>query len=759
MARRGAPAPGHRLPAERSSFVGRRAELGRLRALLAESRLVTLVGPGGVGKTRLALRAAAESGRSFPDGVALADLTAVADPALAAAQVAAAFDVRDSTGRWLPASLAEVLGERRLLLVLDNCEHLRDAAAVLVDALTGACPGLSVLATSRTPLDVPGEALCAVPPLAAADAIALLRQRAAAAVPGLELTPADDPALAELCRRLDGIPLALELAAVRLRALTAVQLLDRLDDRFGLLRRSGPAGPDRHRTLRATMAWSADLLGAPERLLWRRASVFAAGFELTAAEAVCADAELPAGDVLDTLTRLVEASLLDVDRIGGGTAFRMLETVRAFGRELLGDSGEADRVRRRHRDWCAGRVAGAAAEFLGPAQVTAFDRLAAVHPELAAALEYCLRTPGEARAGLAVAADAWLYWATRGHLGEGRHWLDLLLRAVPDACPERARGLVVAGYLALVGTDPEAAVPLLEEGRRVAVVLGLPAVAALGTQYLGQAALFRGDLASADRLLREAVAAGEGTAAFCWADIGIVALLAGDLAAADTAFGTSLRTAADPWTRSHALWGRGLGRLAAGDPAAATVLGEEALRLMREVDDRSGTALCVAALGWAAAARGDGDAAARLAGAADAVWRSIPARLPAPLTAVDDRWRQAARRTLGARRWAAGYAEGSALDRAAAVALALGEAVDAAPPPAPPSGPLTRRQLEVAGLVAQGLTDREIAARLVISPRTAESHVEQILTRLGFRSRAEIAAWVVTRRSSGPHRGRTPSPR
>src|SRR3712207_3011835 len=233
MGGRAAPAAGLRLPAERSSFVGRRAELARLRGLLAESRLVTLVGPGGVGKTRLALRVADELRRSFPDGVTLADLTAVRDPALAAAQVAAAFDVRDSTGRWLPASLADVLGERRVLLVLDNCEHLRDACAVLLDALTPACPGLSVLATSRTPLDLPGEALLAVPPLpvgAGSEAVALLGQRARAAAPDLVLTPADDGTLAELCRRLDGIPLAIELAAVRLRTLPPAELLDRLGD-------------------------------------------------------------------------------------------------------------------------------------------------------------------------------------------------------------------------------------------------------------------------------------------------------------------------------------------------------------------------------------------------------------------------------------------------------------------------------------------------------------------------------------------------
>jgi predicted ATPase/DNA-binding CsgD family transcriptional regulator len=736
--------PGARLPAERTSFVGRRGELGRLRGLLSESRLVTLVGPGGVGKTRLALRAADELRRSFPDGVVLADLTAVADPALVAGQVAAAFDVRDSTGRWVLASLAEVLAERRVLLVLDNCEHLRDACAVLVDALLPACPGLSVLATSRTPLDVPGEALCAVPPLAGADGIALLEQRARAAVPGLVLAPEDAGTLEELCRRLDGVPLAIELAAVRLRALTPAQLLDRLGDRFGLLRREGPAGPERHRTLRATMAWSADLLAERERALWRRAAVFAAGFDLAAAEAVCADAGLPPEAVLDALTRLVDASLLVVDRSGSGTRFRMLETVRAFGRELLEESGEGGEVRGRHRDWCAGLVAAAAADFLGPGQVAAFDRLAAVHAELGAALDCCLRTPGEEPAGLALASDAWLYWAARGHLGEGRRRLDLLLRAAAAEVPERARALVVAGYLALAATDPEAAVPLLEEGRRAAA--DQPAVAATAVQYLGQAALFRGDLAAAGRLLREAAAAHEAlgapAAAFCWADVGVAALLAGEPAAADAAFATALATAADPWTRSHALWGRGLVRLTDGDAAGAAWLEEQALRLMREVDDRSGVALCVAALGWAAAESGDADRAARLTGAAEAAWRSIPATAPAPVAGWQDRWTGPARRALGEQRWARSVAEGRALDRRAAVALALGEGPAPVPVTPPPSAPLTPRQQEVARLVAQGLTDREIAARLVISTRTAESHVEQILTRLGFRSRAEIAAWT-----------------
>ena len=765
MARAGAPHTGLRLPAERSSFVGRRAELAEVRRLLSASRVVTVVGPGGVGKTRLAVRAATELHRSFPDGTVLADLTAVSDPALAVQQVAAAFDVRDASGRWLPASLADVVGGRQVLLVLDNCEHLRDACAVLVDTLVGACPQLRVLATSRVRLDVEGEALFAVPPLAvpapgeaahaaSSDAVALLAQRAAAAVPGLVLGPDDAEDVAELCRRLDGIPLAIELAAGRLRTLTPAELVARLDDSLGLLRRPGTALPERHRTLRATMQWSHDLLGGPERVLWRRAAVFAGDVDLAAAEAVCAGADLPADEVVDALTSLVEASVVDVVRGPAGPRFRLLQTVRTFGRELLAASGEEAAVRERHRNWCAELVTAAARDFLGPDQVAAFDRLSADHAELGAALQHCLDTPGQQAAGLVLAADLWLWWEARGHLGEGRRWLELLLAAVPEPSAARAHGLAVAGYLALVATDPETAAPLLADARELAGAVGVPAVAALATQYLGQAALFRGDLATADQLLREAFAAhlGQGAphAAFCLADVGVVALLAGDLPAADEAFSRSLVLGrdGDPWTRSHALWGLGLARLESGNPAEAIRLEERALRLMREVDDRSGTALCVEALAWAAASAGDADRAARLTGAAEAVWHSIPAELPGPLDSFRDRWAGSARRRLGEQRWATHSAAGRALDRASAVALAL--RADDPAPPVPrqqgPAGGLTRRQREVAELVARGLTDREIAARLVISPRTAESHVEQILTRLGFRSRSEIAAWYAVQR-------------
>ena len=752
-------AAGPRLPAERSSFVGRRGELAELRRLLAGARLITLVGPGGVGKTRLALRAAADLRRSFPGGVALADLGAVDDPALVVQQVAAALDVRDVTGGWLGAGIAEVLGDRLVLLVLDNCEHLRDASAVLAAGLLDACPGLRVLATSRMPLDVDGEALLTVPPLGVPapgergdggrhEAVALLEARAGSAAAARPLRSADAAVVGELCRRLDGIPLAIELAAVRLRTLGPADLLARLDDRFRLLGRSGAAVPERQRTLRATMQWSHDLLDPPDRVLWRRAAVFAADFDLAAAEVVCTDAALPVPEVLDGITRLVDASVLEVVRGPAGSRFRMLETVRAFGRELLEATDEATAVRTRHRDRCAALAADAAGRYVTPGQVAAFDRLTAEHAELAAALAWCLATPGEEEAGLAMAADLWLYWGARGHLGEGRRWLDLLLAACPPDSPARIRGLAAAGYLALAANDPERAGPLLEEALAGADAGGHDFEAAFATQYLGQAALFRGDLPAAQRLLRAAADRHRRLeprhAAFPVADLGITALLQGDPAAAERAFDESLAlgTGGDPWTRSHALWGLGLARLRTDRPEEAQQLETEALRLVRDVDDRSGIALCVAALAWAAAELHQEERAARLLGATEAVWRSIPVDPPTPVAALGERYTAAVRADLGEARWYARADEGRALDRQQAVALALGERP--APGPAPvaeePDAPLTPRQREVAHLVAQGLTDRQIATRLVISPRTAESHVEQILVRLGVRSRAEIAA-------------------
>ena len=756
-----------RLPAERSSFVGRRLELSRLHQLVGQSRLLTLVGTGGVGKTRLALRLAADVSRSFPDGTALADMSAVRDPAHVAAHVAAALDVRDISGRWPITSLAEVVGERRVLVLLDNCEHLRDPCAVLADGLLTACPRLMILATSRQPLDLSGETVFHVPPLPSPaadcqdspggyDAMKLLIERARSSVPELTLTPEDQVALGEICRRLDGLPLAIELAAVRLRALGPVEVAARLDDRFRLLRRLGSGVPERHRTLESTLQWSHDLLSLPEQVVWRRTSVFAGPFDLAAADDVCTDSELPSGDLPDLLSSLVDASVLELVRGRTESRYRLLETVREFGRDRLAESGEHDEIHARHVAWCVRLAASAGTQFLGPNQVAAFDVLAERHAELSAVLDHSTSAPAGPAHGLVIATQLWLYWQARGHVGAARRWLESLVDATPVGSPHRARGLAVSGFLSLSMVDPVAATPRLEQARTLAESHGDEFGTAFATQFLGQAALFTGDPTRALELLHEAAErytpVDRRYRAFCLADAGVSAWLVGshDLAEASLLEALQENRGGDPWTRSHALWGLGLVRLTSDNTADESVpLLAEALELMRHVDDRIGVARCVEALAWAAASEREWDRAAQLFGAALAVWSSIPADLPHPLRPHRAGYLHSTQAALGQRRWTASYGEGTTLDRAGAVALALGEATDTptSQPDVEPTAAaavLTPRQQEVAGLVTQGLTDREIAQTLVISTRTAEYHVEQILRRLGFRSRVEIAAWMTS---------------
>src|SRR5215470_14041325 len=377
-------APGARvtgnLPAELTSFVGRRNEIAEVRRLLASSRLVTLTGVGGVGKTRLALRAAAGLRRAFRDGVWLVRLDQLRDEALVAQAVAGALGLQDRT-RYAPvAALADYLAGRQLLLVLDNCEHLVDAAAELADQVLRAAAGLRVLATSREALTIEGETVLAVPPLPAPQAgrplsvaelarfpaVSLFAERAAQVVPGFAVTEANAAAVAGICRRLEGLPLAIELAAARLPVLSAEQIDARLGDRLGLLTRGGRTRPDRQRTLRASIEWSYELCTRAERLLWARLSVFAGGFELDAAEGVCADDRLAAGDVLDLVADLAGKSILIAEHREGVARYRLPEPLREFGQERLCESGEETALRRRHRDWHEQLARRADTDWLAP---------------------------------------------------------------------------------------------------------------------------------------------------------------------------------------------------------------------------------------------------------------------------------------------------------------------------------------------------------------------------------------------------------
>jgi predicted ATPase/DNA-binding CsgD family transcriptional regulator len=760
----GSSVPRGVLPLQATGFVGRRKELADVRRLLGSSRILTLAGPPGVGKTRLALRTGEEVGRRFRDGVWVAELEGLRDPSLLAQEVARALGLYDASIGWAVETLAHHLGPRRLLLVVDNCEHLLDACALLVGSLVRSCPRLHVLATSRQSLGVSGETVFRVSPLSIPDrgsvegeAMELLVARAAAVRSGHELEEGEMEAAAELCRRLEGIPLAIELAAVRLKTFSIEQILDRLDDRFRVLGDGERAAPPHRRTLRAALDWSYALTTEDEATLWERLSVFPGSVDLPAVEGVCTDGRFPADRVLDALDGLTDKSVISATRSGTEMRYRMLESIRDYGLEKLRSRGQEQPLRSRHLEhyW---KLCRQASEHLTDAsQPEWFDRLESDHHNLRAALDWCLEI-GEAEIGCAMASDVWLYWEARGHLTEGRRRLAALLEAHRRQDEVRARALWVAGYLALGQTDAEAAAPLLQNSLELATNIGDRASAAFATQYLGLSRLFAGDLGGAAELFQRAFEmhreVGEPTAAFTLSDLAFTRVFGGDLGEAIALYEQALgmmEHGGDPWTRSHCLWGLGLATWLEGDAAGAERAEREALRLAGELDERTGIALCLEALAWIAVSRDDSERGARLRGAAASVWESIPRRLPGPLHEQAARYEGTARAALGRERFERLLTEGRRLDRAAAVQLGLGrmDRPHEMKTPEGAKGPLSRRELEVARLVAEGMTDREIAAELVISQRTAESHVQHILTKLGFRSRSQIAAWTVARHGEG----------
>jgi non-specific serine/threonine protein kinase len=467
-----------------TSFVGRRREVTEAKRVLSASRLVTLTGPGGVGKTRLALKLAADVRRTFGDGVWLVELDQLRDSALVAHTVAESLGLRGQSGRPPMAALEEFLAERRPLLVLDNCEHLVGTVAALADTLLRSCPHLRILATSREPLGIGGEATLPVPSLSVPDprrpssaqksshceAMTLFAERAASVVPGFSITEDNRLAVAEICHRLDGLPLAIELAAVRLRALSAQEIAHRLGDRYRLLTR-GPRGvPTRQQTLRSCIQWSYDLCTPPEQRLWARLAVFAGGVDLDAAEGVCAGNDLAAEDVLDLVASLVDKSIL-VPEQGTVVRYRLLDTIREYGREKLGETGEYTTLRR-HRDWYADFVARADTDWVGPRQVGWLTRLDREHPNIRAALEFSLSEPGEAPTAQRIATELFPYWLARGLLSEGRHWLDQALACDTGLTLERSRALSRDSTLAGLQGDLATGSALVEEGRELAAQLG-----------------------------------------------------------------------------------------------------------------------------------------------------------------------------------------------------------------------------------------------------------------------------------------------
>ncbi|MFI7237963.1 ATP-binding protein [Streptomyces cyaneofuscatus] len=676
-------APAGNVPAELNRFVGRETELAALGGLLEESRLVTVVGVAGVGKTRCAGRVAALTEKRYCDGVWLAELSPVREPGLLDHAVVEALGLTDHTGRPPRTVLVENLRERRALLVLDGFEHLVDACADLVRELLRRAPGLRVLAAGRRPLLVDGEVTFTLAPLRDEDAVELFSERARSVRPDREPTAGDRAATLELCHRLDGIPLALELAAGRLRALSVDQVLLRLDDRFRLLTGGSRGAPPRHRALRTAIGWSHELCTPEQRLLWARLSVFAGQFDLEAAEYICGGAGLPADAVLDVLEELLAQSVVEREDGATGTRYRLLESVREYGAEWLAAAGDTRRVRRRHRDWFLGLATWCELDWFSPRQAEVAARIDADLPNLRRAMECSMESPDEVHLAHHLAGSLWFYWAGCGRLSEGRYWLEHVLEEPTPYDASRLKVLWVLGYVAVLQGDAVGAISALQECREEAERSGDATAMAYAVHRTGCLAIVTDDPARAEELLREALGRyreiGELNSNVVMAQVELamaVAFQGGLDAAADIC--EEVRELCEDhgerWALAYALYVLAYAALRRGLPERARRMLGECLSIGRTFDDLLATALSLELLALVTAVEGDAGEAAVLQGAAERIWPSVG--LPLFGSVYFGRPRveceEQVRRELGDAAYEAGLRAGKRLDRATAVERALG---------------------------------------------------------------------------------------
>lgn len=613
------------LPTPLTRFVGRRRELAEVTRLLINTRLLTLTGVGGCGKTRLALQTGAAMLDEHPDGIWFVVLDSVSDPRLVPRAVATAIGAREQPGISLPQVIADVLRSKRVLLILDNCEHLIDACAHLADMLLGRCSDLRILTTSRERLGVIGEVVWQVPPmpvpqseglpvesLIGHEAIELFVDRASAASPGFLLTSDNGEAVAQVCKELDGLPLALELAATRVSSIGVSEIARRLGDRFRVLREGSRTAPPRQQALRAAVDWSYDLLDAAEQRLFNHLSVFNGEFTLEAAEDVCSERGIASAEVMDLLSHLVGKSLvLQVATSGGAVRYRILETLRHYGRDHLRDAGAEDDVRRKHALYFLGLAQEAEPQLRGPQQIEWLDRLETEHGNLRAALEW---SRGHGEIGLPLATALWEFWESRAHPSEGLTWLEESL-ANPGGVEEsvRARALLVAGWLALDLAEPERAETRATESLEVYRRLGNESGIALSTHLLGWVAQYRSDYERAAELIESARVRHEDIgerfhAGWALHHLGMLARLRGDYEGAKTLHEEAIavyREVGDRTRVGFALWNLGVVARYQGDYETAAAWCEDALQVLTEARDASGAAHVGYTLGDVARLQGD----------------------------------------------------------------------------------------------------------------------------------------------------------
>jgi non-specific serine/threonine protein kinase len=805
------PSP-HNLPLQVNRFIGREREMTAVRELLLTSRLLTLTGTGGSGKTRLALQIATDLQEEFAHGVWWVELAALSDPLLVPQAVGSVVDVPERAGRTVTEALADALRTKHLLLVLDNCEHLLGACVQVIEALLRTCSQVHVLVTSRAALTITGETTWLVLPLRVPDtyqlppidglvtyeAVQLFVERARSVLPSFTLRPENASAVVEVCRRLDGMPLAIELAAARIRALSVEQIVARLNDAYRFLTGGSRSALPRQQTLRAAMDWSYDLLSAQEQACFRQLSVFAGSFSLEAAEAICAGEPGESYDVLDLISSLIDKSLVLVERRNREARYRLLETIRQYGHDKLQEFAEAAQVRRRHRDWYARLAAQAESGLQEAQQERVFDRLEAEHENLRGALGWSLEQQ-EAEPAAQMGAAIWRYWLLRGHMSEGRSFLERALAGFSAQNTVRAKALNVAAILASLQDDYATARTLAEESLALSRQLAERQQTGYALYILGRLARIEGNYTGAVAFLEESLLlfrelGQQDDIALVLSDLGLTILSLGEDARATALCEESLalsRTLGDP--RAIASWLANLGTivLARGDDQRAKELCDESLAIRRALGYKGGCAHTLAILGRIALVQGDYEQAIAcfnesltlrqetgeqegiatalegLAGVAEMQGQPVCAArlygfaaslrtlLGAPLPPID---RPAYEQTVAALRaqldeptFLSAWTVGQAMTQEQALAEAAQVKARAHLRPASPSAPvetpsaspsrrnpfgLTTRELEVLRLVTQGLTTTQIAGQLMISPRTADAHLRSIYSKLDVTSRA-----------------------
>jgi len=798
---------------------------------LETTRLLTITGPGGSGKTRLALEVSRELLEAYSDGVWLVEFAPLSEEALVPKAVAEALEVSERPDERLADTLTEVLGSRELLLVLDNCEHLLEAIARLADVLLDSCPRVRVLATSREGLGVEGEVRWPVPPLYAPDlqysstieelerleSARLFLARARNRDPSFAFTPGNAQVVVELCSKLEGIPLAIELAAARVDTLSLEQISERLEGSLELLTHGGRTVSPRQRTIRGTLDWSHELLHERERKVFRRLSVFAGGWALEASEVVVSDEGIGQSDVLELLSGLVDKSLViaELTAESGGVRYRLLDSIRQYALEKLEQSGEAEDVKRAHAEYFLALAEEAEPELIGPRETESLERLEEELDNFRAALSWTSKH-GEAELGLRLAGTLGSFWFWEGHYDEGRGWIEgALTREGRTPALARAKALGAASLLASQLSDYARAKEAAEEGlrlskeaetedsRRPFFVWNSPPTFFLNR--LGNVAMEEGDLERARALIEETLAlsrqANE-TQGIVWSllILAIAATLRADYEQSERLYAEGLSLARElhsAYARFLFLQNWGWTALLRGDYERASVLIEEAVELARErrrgfmgllsrpLDNLGWAALLGGELGRAkaqfaenltlskvrgnkgtllmsleglacvAGAEGEALRAAKLFGASESLQATVDYRLVPQERAVLEPYRASVRSRLGEASWEKAVVEGGTMGLEETIEYALSEEQPSTPPspatsqpsasssrPEHPAG-LTSREVEVLGLVAEGLTNTQVAERLFLSPRTVHRHLNSIYHKLGVRSRTGATRFAI----------------